>query len=194
MQVISYEMTRWRLEGEDRSAELTAPRSHFMGHEDVQVTELGPYSEVVAETCNYMRSSLDGTSYKIRVSQDCDVFEVQIDELEEILSQCRPGLVGLAVQLVKPDRPIEKTVRIERVTRRNLTRSNYRFWMNHLHGANLPEEDERHEDERHEEKEDRYEREEMEREKWDEWTRGGGQGCGNCIDVCRCMSRGYDSD
>ncbi len=173
MQVISYEMTSWRLEGDD-----------------IQVTELGPYSEVVAETCNYIRSSLDDTSYKIRVSQDCDVFEVQIDELEEILSQCRPGFVGVVVQLVKPDRPIEKTVRIERVTRSGLTRSNYRFWMNHLHGINVPEEDERHE----EKDDDHYEREEMEREEWDEWTRGGGQGCGNCIDVCRCMSRGYDSD
>ncbi len=190
-------MTRWRLEGEDRSAELTAPRSPVGRREDVQVTELGPYSEVVAETCNYIRSSLDDTSYKIRVSQDCDVFEVQIDELEEILSQCRPGFVGVVVQLVKPDRPIEKTVRIERVTRSGLTRSNYRFWMNHLHGANLPEEDERHEEQREQPDdtgEDHYEREEMEREEWDEWTRGGGQGCGNCIDVCRCMSRGYDSD
>ncbi len=190
MQVISYEMTSWRLEGEDGSAELTAPRSHFMGHEDVQVTELGPYTEIVAETYNYMRSSLDGTSYKIHVSKDWEEFEVQIDGLEEILSQCRPGFVAVVVQLVKPDRPIEKTVRIERVTRSGLTRSNYRFWMNHLHGANLPEEDEHHE----EKDDDHYEREEMEREEWDEWTRGGGQGCGNCIDVCRCMSRGYDSD
>ncbi len=30
------------------------------------------------------------------------------------------------------------------------------------------------------------EREEEERDEWDEWREGGGQGCGNCIDVCRC--------
>jgi hypothetical protein len=33
---------------------------------------------------------------------------------------------------------------------------------------------------------DRWEREEREREEWDEWREGGGQGCGECIDVCRC--------
>ncbi len=31
-----------------------------------------------------------------------------------------------------------------------------------------------------------WEREEREREEWDEWREGGGQGCGECIDVCRC--------
>ncbi len=30
------------------------------------------------------------------------------------------------------------------------------------------------------------EREEEERDEWDEWREGGGQGCGSCIDVCRC--------
>ncbi len=171
-----------------------------MGHEDVQVTEHGPYTEVVAETCNYMRSSLDGTIYKIRVSNDWEVFEVLIDGLEEILSQCRPGFVPVVVQLIKPDERIEKTVRMERVTRSGLDRASYRFWMNRLHNANIPEEDTRYEEERErpddeeEDRQDRYEREEMAREEWDDWIEGGGQGCGRCIDVCRCMSRGYDSD
>jgi hypothetical protein len=168
MQVISYEITRWRLEGED-----------------VQVTELGPYSEVVAETCNYIRSSLDDTSYMIRVTTDYELHEVQIDELEQTLNELPRGLDFLAsVELVMPENIVEKTVRIEKITRSPI--------------IPLPrsesERPERPDDEELREDEDRYEREEMEREKWDEWTRGGGQGCGNCIDVCRCMSRGYDSD
>ncbi len=30
------------------------------------------------------------------------------------------------------------------------------------------------------------ERREEERDEWEEWESGGGQGCGECIDVCRC--------
>ncbi len=173
MQVISFEITRWLLEGKN-----------------VQVTELGPYSEVVAETCNYMRSSLEGTSYVIRVSMDTEVHEVQMDELEQTLRELPRGFGFLvAVELVRPDGTVEKTVRIERVTRRPMTWSDYRFWMNHLHGTNLPEE--RAREERPEEEEESEEEREQ-----DEWTRGGGQACDHCIDVCRCMSRGrgYDSD
>ncbi len=49
-----------------------------------------------------------------------------------------------------------------------------------------------HDYSRAEEEEMRAFQEEHDREEWDEWERGGGQGCGRCIDVCRCHC--YDSD
>ena len=49
-----------------------------------------------------------------------------------------------------------------------------------------------HDHSRAEEEEWRAQREEDDREKYEEWHDGGGQGCGDCIDVCRCHC--YDSD
>lgn len=49
-----------------------------------------------------------------------------------------------------------------------------------------------HDHSRGEEEEMRAFQEEQDREEEDKWRDGGGQGCGRCIDVCRCHC--YDSD
>ncbi len=83
--------------------------------------------------------------------------------------------VNLVIKLTPPSPPPEED-RLAAALREAEEEERYEAWA----------EEERWRRQEQDREDYAREREEEERDEWDEWREGGGQGCGNCIDVCRC--------
>ena len=136
------------------------------------------YTEVVAKTCDFLRPS-DGAV--IRVRKDEDANDMAFDELESFLN----GLTDITSMLIQSivdeeadeesAEKVKETITVKKINKDEKSESD-------------------HDDGDYQLEDDHYWREEEERDEYDEWRAGGGQHCGYCIDVCRCMSRGYESE
>jgi hypothetical protein len=80
--------------------------------ENVKEKKFGYYSDVIRDTCNFMRSSIDNeVPYVIRIQTLYKKYEIQIDELDRKLRELfRRAFIS--IQLVKGNSVIEKTVTI----------------------------------------------------------------------------------
>lgn len=127
------------------------------------------YESVVAKTCDFLRPSNDAI---IRITVADSSSDVVMDELESYLNE-HGDITPMIIQSIV-DEEVKKTVTVSKISEDEDSKSDH--------------------DNDYELEDDHYAREEEERDEYDEWCSGGGQHCGRCIDVCRCMSRGYESD
>ncbi len=80
--------------------------------ENVKEQKFGYYPDVIRDTCDFMRSSIDNESpYVIRIQTLHKKYEIQIDELERKLCELFRRTF-ITIQLVKANSVVEKSIQI----------------------------------------------------------------------------------